>query len=338
MTRYVAFAALAACVGLAPLSTAAAPLQIRMGTIAPADSPWHRVLKQMGEDWRKESNGRIELRVIAGGSLGDERAMLQKSRAGVLQGLAISGAGLPEIDPGTMCLQIPLMFASYDELDYVRERIIPKLEARIAERGFVVLNWGDAGWIHFFSKTPAVTLDDLRKTKLYITAGDAEAENLYKLAGFKPVPLASTDILASLQTGMIDAFDVPPLFALSSQTFALAKNMNDIPWAPLVGATVIEKKAWEKVPEDLRPKLLAAAKLAGEKFRGEIRKLSDDAIKEMVKRGLHVVATDAATQQKWRAEAEAFWPKIRGRLVPTELFDEVKRLRDEFRAGKGPPR
>jgi len=320
------------------VSIAAAPIQIRMGTIAPAGSPWHRVLKQMGEDWKKISNGQVELRVLAGGSLGDERAMLQKTRAGVLQGLAISGAGLPEIDPGVMCLQIPLMFDSYEELDYVRERLVPKLERRIEERGFVVLNWGDAGWLHFFSKTRAATLDDLRKTKLYITAGDAEAENLYKLAGFKPVPLASTDILASLQTGLIDAFDVPPLFALSSQTFALAKYMNDVRWAPLVGATVVEKKAWEKIPAELRPKLRDSARVAGEKFRGEIRKLSEDSIHEMAKRGLNIVVTDAATQEAWRKEAESFWPKIRGRLVPPELFDEVKRLRDEYRAGKSSPR
>jgi len=303
-----------------------------MGTVAPADSPWHRVLKQMAEDWKKASNGQVTMRILPGGTLGDERAMVQKMRVGVIQGMAISGVGLPEIDPGVMCLQIPLLFDSYEELDFVRDKLAPLLEKRIEERGFIVVNWGDAGWIHFFSKEPARTLDDLRKMKLYTTAGDAPTENLMKSTGFKPVPLASTDILPSLQTGIIDAFEVPPLFALAEQTFAVAKNMNDVKFAPLVGATVISKKTWEKIPAELRPKLLAAAAKAGEKFRSEIRKLSDDAIGEMQKRGLNVVVTTPADRAEWRKEADATWPKLRGALVPPDLFDEAFKLRDAYRA------
>ena len=324
-------AAVLAAAGHGPVS--AETITITMGTVAPADSPWHRVLKQMGEDWKKSSGGQVVLRILPGGTLGDELAMVQKMRAGLLQGMAISGAGLPEIEPGAMCLEIPLVFESYEELDYVRDRIAPKLATRIEDKGFVVLNWGDAGWVHFFSKTPARTLDDVRKTKLYITAGDAQAESLYKTAGFKPVPLQSTDILASLQTGIIDSFDVPPLFALSGQMFALAKNMNDVRWAPLIGVTLVTRKAWDKIPADLRPKLLADAATAGEKFRGEIRKLSEDAIGEMQKRGLTVIQTTPAERAEWKRDAEAFWPKIRGSYISADLFDEVVKLRDAYRAG-----
>jgi len=309
---------------------------IVMGTVAPSDSPWHKVLKQMGEDWKKASNGEVALKVLADGSLGDELAMVQKLRAGVLSGIAISGAGLPEIEPAVMAFQVPMMFDSYAELDYVRERIAPRLEKSIEDKGFIVLNWGDVGWIHFFSKQPARTLDDFRKTKLYIVAGDAKAENFYKLAGFKPVPLSATDILPMLQTGVIDAFDVPPLYALSGQLFGLAKHMSDVRWAPLVGATLVSKKAWEKIPAALRPKLLAAARVAGEKFQTDIRALSDQAISEMEKRGLVVVKTTDAERASWQREAEGVWPRLRGAYVPPELFYEVKRIRDEFRASRKP--
>jgi len=316
------------------VSTSSAAVTIAMGTVAPTDSPWHKVLKQMGEDWKKASNGEVILKVLADGSLGDELAMVQKMRAGVLSGIAISGAGLPEIEPNVMAFQSPMMFDSYEELDYVRDRIAPKLEKSIEDRGFVVLNWGDVGWVHFFSKNPARTLDDFRKTKLYIVAGDAKAENFYKLAGFKPVPLASTDILPMLQTGVIDAFDAPPLFALSGQFFGLAKNMSDVQWAPLVGATLVSKKAWDRIPAELRPKLLASARVAGDKFRTEIRALSDQAVVEMEKRGLTVVKSTAAERADWQKEAEAVWPRIRGPYVSPALFDEVKAIRDEYRAGR----
>jgi TRAP-type C4-dicarboxylate transport system substrate-binding protein len=324
--------AAAACAAFLSSGAARPEVRIVMGTVAPTDSPWHKVLRQMGEDWKKASNGEVTLKILADGSLGDELAMVQKMRAGVLQGVAISGAGLPEIEPGVMALQLPMMFDSYEELDSVRDRIAPRLERAIEAKGFVVLNWGDAGWVHFFSKGPARTLDDLRKTKLFINAGDSQAENLYKSAGFRPVPLSSTDILPMLQTGVIDAFDVPPLFALSGQFFGLAKNMSDIRWAPLIGATVVSRKAWERVPAALQPKLLECARVAGGKFRNEIRTLSDQAIVEMEKRGLTIVKTTPAERLLWQQEAEAVWPKLRGGYVPADLFDEVKKLRDEYRA------
>jgi hypothetical protein len=31
------------------------------------------------------------------------------------------------------------------------------------------------------------------------------------------------------------------------------------------------------------------------------------------------------------------YPKLRGTLAPADLFDEVLKLRDEFRAKQGPP-
>jgi len=317
---------------LLSLGTAHAAVTIAMGTVAPTDSPWHKVLKQMAEDWKKASNGEVTLKILADGSLGDELAMVQKMRAGVLSGVAISGAGLPEIEPSVMAFQVPMMFESYEELDYVRDHIAPRLEKSIEAKGFIVLNWGDVGWIHFFSKQPARTVDDFRKTKLYIVAGDAKAENFYKVAGFKPVPLAATDILPMLQTGVIDAFDAPPLYALSGQFFGLAKYMSDIQWAPLVGATLVTKKAWDRVPEALRPKLLEAARVAGDKFRTDIRALSDQAIVEMEKRGLVVTRATAAERASWQREAEGIYPRLRGPYVPPELFDEVQKIRDQFRA------
>jgi len=37
----------------------------------------------------------------------------------------------------------------------------------------------------------------------------------------------------------------------------------------------------------------------------------------------------------WRATAEKAWPTIRGKVVSAQVFDEVLKLRDEYRAGGG---
>jgi TRAP-type transport system periplasmic protein len=321
---------LAAAGGAAPARAAGAV--VKMATVAPERSPWHDVLEQMGQDWRRLSDGQVTLHIYAGGSLGDELALIKKMRIGQLQAVALSGVGIHQIEPGVSCLQVPMMFDSYEELDYVRDRIAPRLEKMLREKGYVVLNWGDAGWVHFFTKAPASKPDDLRRLRLFINVGDAESLDLYKAAGLNPVPLAVTDMLSSLQTGMIDAFDVPPLLALLNQWFPLANNMIDVKWAPLIGATIIRKDAWGSIPEALRPALLESAHAAGEKFRGNIRKLSEDAVVEMQKRGLKVTSPDAATLALWRSEAEAVYPKLKGKIIPADLFDEVRRLRDEHRS------
>ncbi len=305
---------------------------IKMGTVAPEGSPWHQILQQMGQDWTRIAGGKVTLRIYPGGVLGDEPDMITKMRVGPLQAVALSGSGLSRLEPAVSCLQIPMLIESYEELDYVRDRITPRLDKLIEQKGYIVLNWGDAGWVHFFTKTPARKLDDIRRMKLFTMAGDADALELYQSAGFRPVPLATTDMLPALQTGLIDAFDVPPLLAMLNQWFGVANHMIDVKWAPLVGATIVSKQTWDRVPEAIRTKMFEAGRAAGNRLRGEIRKMGDDAVAAMQKRGLKVISLDAATLADWRRQAEDAYPKIRGRIVPAELFDEAKRLRDEFRA------
>jgi TRAP-type transport system periplasmic protein len=305
-------------------------IQINVGTAAPEGSPWYQILQKTREDWDRISASRFAMRIYPGGVLGDEVEMTRKVRIGQLQAVGLSGVGLAHVEPGVACLQIPMLINSYEEFDYIRDHMAPKLEALIEQRGFIVLQWSDVGWVHFFTKTPARTPDDIRKLKLFTSAGDPEAEKLYKEFGLQVVPLAVTDMLPSLQTNLIQAFDVPPLFALLDQSFGLARNMVDVKWAALAGATLLSKRTWDRTPPEQKAELLKAARSASEKSRALIRKMGDDAVGEMKKRGLQVIPVDAATLAKWRSEAEAAYPKIRGRAVPADLFDEAVRLHKEF--------
>ena len=231
-------------------------IEIKMGTVVPEGSVWHEVIQTMAQQWRQISDGKVEMRIYPGGVLGGEVDMLRKVRVGQLQAVALSAVGLSHVDRSASCMGVPMLIESYEELDHVRAEVAPMIEERFRENGYVVLMWSDAGWVHFFTKKPARTLDDIREMKLWIGAGDAEAEQLYKEFGINPVPLPMTDMLTSLETGIIDAIQVPPLFALVDQSFALTKNMVDVKWAPLVAATVVRRRDWERIPAELRPRLL----------------------------------------------------------------------------------
>ena len=208
----------------------------------------------------------------------------------------------------------------------------PKLEASLAAKGFVVLNWADAGWVRFFTKTKVVTPDDLKALKLFAWAGDNEAIEIWKGAGFQPVPLPSTEISTALQTGLVTALPTTPQAAVILQWYNHAKNMTDVKWALLLGATVVNKSTWEKIPVELRPQLLAAARDAGARLRDEIRKAGERDVEAMKKRGLVVVPVDAKAEAAWRAAAEKAYPKVRGVIVPAEAFDEARKLLAEYRS------
>ncbi len=213
-------------------------------------------------DGRAISNGNVKLTIYAGGVMGDEPDTVNKLRVKLIQAVALSGAGMGDIEKGVACLQIPMMFDSYEELDYVRDRIAPKLEKRIEASGYLVLNWGDAGWVHFFSDKPVTRLDDLRKLKMFTWAGSNDELELWKANGFRPVPLAATDIQMGLKTRLIDAIPTTPLYALWNQCFTLAKYMNDVKWAPLVGATHrFQSRVGEDSRSGARPHAAGGARL-----------------------------------------------------------------------------
>ncbi|MEK7474062.1 MAG: TRAP transporter substrate-binding protein DctP [Candidatus Coatesbacteria bacterium] len=308
------------------------PLVLKLGTLVAEGSPWHTMLVKMNQEFVRISGGAVKFNIFPAGVLGDEPDLVKKLRIGQIQAAGLSAVGLSLIDDGVFALHLPLMFSSDDELDWVRERISAKLEADLSKKGFVLLTWTDGGWVRFFSKKPFRTMDELRRIKLFVWSGDQKSLELYTIAKFRPVPLAATDMLISLQTGLIDAVDTPPLAALINQWFGIANQMLDLKWAPLMGSVVVSKAAWGKVPPDQQVRMMAAAKAAARQMRSEIWKLDADAIPAMVKRGLTVTTLDAATRAEWQREVEAFWPAMRGKMGPAAYYDEVMRLRAEYRA------
>lgn len=305
---------------------------IKLGTLAPKGSPWYKAIQDLAEAWKKDSNGRIRVRIYAGGVSGDEPDMTRKMRIGQLHAASMTGAGLMSIAQEIQALQMPMMFRSDQELDYVRERMAPRFEGALAAKGFIVLNWVDAGWVYFFTKTPVVTLEDLRPLKLFAWVGETAHIGGWRDAGFHPIPLPVTEIHTALQSGLIQALPTTPIAALSFQWFGQAKHMTDLKWAPLVGATVITKRKWRRIPMAFRPAMMKSARAIGNRLQGSIRSLGAKAIKVMKKHGLqvHPVPPEAAAQ--WEKGARKAYGSIVGKIVPADVVAEVERLRDEFRA------
>ncbi len=315
--------------GLAP-APASARVIIKLGTVAPEGSAWHDALLRLRQQWSEESDGTVELRIYAGGVLGGETEMVRKMQRRGLDAVAISGAGLPQIDSSIDCLNMPLLFESYEELDYVRSAIEGDLEKQLIDRRVKILNWAEAGWVYFFAKQPVKTLDDLKTLRLWTAAGHPESERLFKQFGFRVVPLAETDMLTALRTGLIEAIDVPPLFALLDRSYQTATYMTDLQWAPLNAATVIHIGAWERIPEKFHAPLIAAAQSIGKRLREQIRKSEQEAISEMQTRGLQIVTLDRDTVESWHRGVKDVYPLLQCATKHPELFAKIMGLHKTY--------
>lgn len=299
---------------------------IKLGTLAPEGSVWHDTLLEIRDDWRRISGGEVELRIYAGGVLGDEDEMIRKMQRRGLDALAVSGSGLPLIDEIVQCLQLPLLFDSYAELAQVRDSISSELEQSFERAGYKVLNWAEAGWVHFFAKSPVRTPDDLRQLRLWIGTGSPDGERLAEELGFRAVPLPVTDMLTGLQTGLIEVIDVPPLFALLDRSYQAAPFMTDLRFAPLNAATVMTLPMWQRIPEGLHDALLTSARQATARMREQIHVAETEAIQEMVARGLTIVSLEQQEIDAWRNEARAVYPRLACAREHPDLYQEVLQL------------
>ncbi len=313
--------------------------EIRLVTLAPMGTSPHVELLKMGSLWEKASGGRIRLNVIAGYRAGGEAAIVDKMRVGGVDGSLLTLMGLSKIDPGVTALSdIPMAFHTLQEMDYVHEKLGQDLARRIEQKGYVVLFWTDIGWCRFFSTEPLVHPNDLKRMKVFVWAGHPEQAEIMKDWGIKAVPLEPADIFPGLSTGMINVILATPFSANAGQYATVAKHMLEINWAPLAGAAIVRKQVWDKVPEDCRQELLKIASGAGGTIKASGRRESDEAVEVMKrKQGLRVYVPSSQVNEEWQQMARSVYPRIRGTLVPPDLFDRVEVLLKGYRnnpAGK----
>lgn len=336
MRKTLLVSLLSALLALTGASRAKAdPVVIKLGTLAPQGSPWHSLLRSAAQDWQKTSNNQVDLKIFAGGTMGNEGDMVKKLRIGSLQAAALSTIGLHEIAKDPQALDIPLLVKNYEERNALLQdkEVMSKLEKSLEDKGFIVLTWSEIGFTRFFSTAPHPTLDSMRASKMFSWEGDPDSTNAWKAGGFKPTVLSSDAMLTALQTGMVESFLYPPTYVLALRGHDKAKYMHDMLWSTLTGATIVRKDVWEKIPADMRPQLKKIFSDYGAKIGESARKMEEDSISKMKQQGLTVVTiSDPAA---WQAAVQGVYKILRGTVVPADTFDLVFKKVAEYRAQHG---
>ncbi|MCP4216469.1 MAG: C4-dicarboxylate ABC transporter substrate-binding protein [bacterium] len=316
------------------LTLPAQAVTVKIGSLAPARSPWHKAIKKLGMEWKKITGGKVVIKIFPGGIAGSEEDVIRKIRIGTLGGGALSNMGLTHITPDVYVLNIPLLIQSDQELDYVLQKMRTRFEKEIEAKGFKMIVWSMSGWVNFFTKHPVISPDDLKKHKISFVTGEPIMENAWKKCGFHVVSHHLKDLMMALQGGMSDAFFLSPLLAASGQYFALVPNMCSLKIAPVVGGVVISQRVWKRVPAQYKEAMMKAAERISEKLYRQTRELEKETIAEMKKHGLKVREVPEAMLPQWKAASDESTDELVDKLFSKEIYDIVKKHLDQFRKRK----
>jgi TRAP-type C4-dicarboxylate transport system substrate-binding protein len=238
----IVFAALCTVAGIQ-----AEAQSLKIATFAPDGTQWTQELRKGGEEIDKRTGGRVTIKLYTGGSMGSDRVVLRKIRAGQLQGGALTGGALTEIYSDSQIYSLPMLFRSYEELDYVRARMDNKIAQGIDDHGFVSFGFTDGGFAYLMSNTQIQHVDDLKNLKIWVPEGDAIGRTMFENLGAPSLPLPLTDVLTGLQTGLITTVGCTPTGAIALQWHTKVKYLTDLPIMSIFGTLVVDKKTFSSL-------------------------------------------------------------------------------------------
>ena len=305
------------------------PIIIKLATLAPEGTEYYNLLLEMGQRWQEETNGEVILRIYPNGVVGRESDTIRKMRIGQIQASAMSSIGLADLTDQIQAFTIPMVFKDYDDVEKVKEVMFDDISNGLSESGFKLLFLVDIGWVYWFSANEIAVPEDLRNAKIYTTAGDYVTVELFKRFGFNAIPVSETDILTSLQTGMINSIQTVPILSLSSGWFALMPNMLDLKWAVFIGAVIIDERVWSKIRPEHQKVMMEVAQEIGKKYQENGRKTDAKAIEMMKEYGMKVKTPTDEELKIWEDFKEEIIPDVIDTYVPKEVYDKVTSAIDE---------
>jgi TRAP-type C4-dicarboxylate transport system substrate-binding protein len=320
-----------ATVAMAPVAKAD-PVELRIATLAPSGSPWMQVLDKAAEEVKDKTAGRVTMKYFEGGQQGDERDFVRKIKLGQLDGAAVTAIGLAMIDESIRVLELPMMFDSAEELDYVADKMWPYFQKKFEAKGFRLNDRGEVGWIYFLSKNKVESLNDLKGQKLWMWGDDQLVGAMFKKLGLNGVPLGVPEVDAGLTSGKINAAYGSPVAAVALQWYSKVKYMTSMPMSFAIGATVISTEALKKISPADQKILEDIGKANAKKLRKVIRKANDDAKATMVRKGITVVNTPVSMVDEFTKDSKEAWKELAGKIYSQEELDMVLKYRDEYRA------
>ena len=308
---------------------------LKFATLIPTGTSWTKSLDDWVKHVEEKSDGRLKFKVYSGGVMGDEPDVLRKIRKGQLHGGLFSGYGIGRIYSPSRILELPFLFKNTGETDYVRTRLMPDLEKGFRENGFELIGWPEVGSIHFFSKHKIQSIDDVKKSRIWLWQGDPLGEALFAAADVKPVPLSIIDVYPQLSAkhGSIDTVYMSTFGAIALQWYSKVKYATHISVTNAIGAIVVSNKFYNKLPEDLQQLLKTSGVEASNSIREQTRSINIESKQLLIDQGIEFFwdwdTVDMDEFISIRDDAAAHL--IKTNYIPEAFFDKTRMYLDDYR-------
>jgi len=299
---------------------------VKTATIAPEGSVWLKVMRKMGKELKKATDGNVKIKFFAGGVLGDDKVVLEKMRFGQVHAAGLIGVGLGELVPEVRLLELPFQFTSYKQTDCVLNAVDQEFKDKFEKKGFVHLGWVDQGFVYVFSKQKILSADDMAGTKPWVMEADPLAKSLFEKIGLNPVPLALPDVFTSLQTGLIDTVYISPVAAIALQWYTKVKYMIDMPIVDGSGAVLVKKEFFDSLPPEYQEITRTVMGKYLKKLTRATRKLNNKSIKVLADKGIEIIKPDSRHVQQFQAKGLAAAKSLVGEMYDKATLDRILKL------------
>jgi len=313
-----------------PLSAQATTLKI--ATLAPDGNAWMKQMRDGADEVEKRTQGRVKFKYYPGGVMGSDKSVMRKIRVGQLQGGAVTPSAIASVYPSASIYTVPMLFSSYDEVNYVRERTDKEIVAGIEKNGFVTFGLSDGGFAYLMSNEPVRSLKDLQGKKVWIPEDDKILLAVFQDMGITPIQLPISDVYTGLQTGLIDTVGISPIGAVAFQWHTKTRYLTDIPLLYLNGMMIVSKKAFNKI----KP---ADQKIVREVYGNVFRKLNVQNQKDNIaakaalkKQGIQFVSINSSERSVMQKHIDsATVGLVKEGAFSGKLLGEIKKVRDSYR-------
>lgn len=304
---------------------------IKIATLAPEGSSWMKAFSTLNREIEEKTGNKVNLKIYAGGVLGDEKDMIRKMQIGQIQGAALTSGGLSVLFKEINILQIPFLFHDYGEVDYILSTMDSFFKKGLDANGYVLLGWSEVGFIYLMSNTPLASVDAVHNTKVWIWEESPLAKVIFDEARVAAIPLSVPDVMLGLQTGLVDVIYAPPSGAISLQWFTKVKYLTDVPLAYLAGGIVVRKDKFKEMPQNFQAALLELFPRYLDQLKAVTRNENNEAIKVMVKHGVKIISPTQNQIDEFKKLSTKAMSRLRNELFSGKALDEVYSHLQEYR-------
>lgn len=323
-------------------SVFAQPKNLKIATIAPARSAWDLQQKKLAADWAKATNNNVLLQFMNATAMGGESGVIQKlnsvrpGQKAPIDGAIFTSLGIALMAPEThlLTLDVPFMFNNSDEVDYVTDKLAPKVDEAMAKKGYKFLGLFNVGWCYFYTKKPVHSADDLKKQKLSVNGMDMPAlTDAFKSAGYLTADVPPAKLLASMRTpGGVEGFFTLPMYAYAGQHYKSLPYILNVPLFPLLAAFIVSKSAWDSIPPDQQKVMLEAVKVTRENFTAAQKTADKEYIDRAVAEGSTLITLTPEEMKAFQEDMYKDTPvMVKSGLADTAFYDEIQAVLKKYR-------